>query len=280
MDTQTAFDRKYNYKPDGPQEYSPNEITNKTISFGELHQLASNHFIPSGIEGIDKGIGGFPLGKVVVIAGEQHIGKTKLITKISLHIATDNPLLYYSCGYDLNLLYNGFMKELSTKTTEQSKQSRFLKRGGIKSKKIEKRVEDFKLFFNNSYYPSIETFKKDCEKEITDKGIKVVVINYFENLGHEKNGLTKGQIDEHVMKALGKIARELFVSIIVISELKNYFGIDDSCLFPLIKTIPGSGTIDQNADTILFMVENGNGEKELVVGKGDEGKLGLRCKIH
>jgi len=272
---QTAFDRKYNYKPDGPPENRPSEITNKTISFGELYQLANNNSIPSGIEGIDKVIGGFSLGKVVVISGNKHIGKTKLITKISLNIANTHPVLYFSCGYDLQLLFNGFMKELAAKSTETSKQNRFLKRGNVKQKKVEKSVNDFKLFFNSGYYPLIGGFKKDCEKEITDKGIKVVVINHFEKLGHEIEGKPKGQIDELVMNELIKIAKEFFVSIIVISELKYDFGVDDFCVSPIIK----SNAIEQYADTILFMIENEKGEKELIVKKGDEGKLGLRCNI-
>ncbi len=279
MDTQTAFDRKYYVKPDGPQTDSSSGISNKTISFVELHQMANNHFISTGIDGIDKAIGGFHLGKVAVIAGKKHIGKTKLITEISLNIANDNPVLYFSCGYDLHLLYNGFMKEMTSKTIERSKQNRFLKRGGVKSKKAEKSVIDYKLFFNQGYYPTIEGFKRDCEMEITDKGIKVVVINYFEKLGREKEGLAKGQIDEQVMKVLIKIARELSVLIIAISDLKYDFDVNDSCIVPPINCLPGSWAIEQNADIILFMMENEKGEKELVIAKGDEDNLGMRYKV-
>jgi predicted ATP-dependent serine protease len=275
MDNETSFDRKYNKF----WEYKADALLNDTISFSELNKLVNNKLNPSGINGIDTILGGIPLGKVVFVMGKLSFGKSRMVKRIAYTLSEKYPVLYYSCGYPLKKVLESFIVHFPNKSLELAKPKNILQRILCKRNKQKGVTNERLLYFNGNYYYDINNFKIDCEREIKAKGIKVVVINSFDNLGRNKFGVEKGKVDEQIMEVLKKLSKDFYISVIVTSELKFDFKVNDILLQYPISSIPGSWAIEKYADYILFMLEDAVGEMEVVIGKGDGDNIGMRFII-
>ena len=275
MKIETAFDRKYSKM----REYNPDASLNASFSFAELNKLLNYKLSPSGINGIDTTMGGIPFGKVMFVMGKLNFGKSSMVKRISYTLASKSPVLYFSCGYPLEKVFESFITNFSIKPVGFVPPKNILQRIFSIRSKQDYVTNERQLYFNGNYYYDINTFKADCEREIKAKGIQVVVINNFESFGRNRCGVEKGKVDEQIMGVLTKLAKDFYVSIIVTSVLKFDFKVNDILLQPPIICIPGSWAIEKYADYIFFMLEDEVGEKQVVIGKGDTENIGMRFKL-
>jgi len=78
---------------------SISDISTKNID-GILDQSFRNKFINTGFASLNKEIGGFLPGELVVIGGRPSMGKTQLLLNFVMHISKKHPILYFS--YDIS----------------------------------------------------------------------------------------------------------------------------------------------------------------------------------
>lgn len=237
--------------------------------------------IKTGLPWVDKHTGGLAKGAFVLLAARPSVGKTTLAIQIAKHNAYKGKrILIFSiemteeqivekmvssiAGVDSTYLQNpGMLKEQETKAIEEATK--------------ELAVMDFMIYED---VVNIEEIKAICKQEKAEHGVDLIVIDYLQII--ETRRKTSGEYEKltHISQELKKIAKQLKCACLVLSQLKRPEGGNRE---PVLSDLRGSGSLEQDADIVLFLHDPayGNYEAEqnpndmdlrFIIGKQREGQ--------
>ncbi len=247
-----------------------------------------NTLIKSGFPSLDEFIGGFLLGELVILGARPGMGKTQWLINIALNIAKEHPVLYCSLELSSFLVSARLIatqtgisidKILQQKLTEQEQQ---------KMEALANQSQELKLFVDDNSYENINALKEGCGKEITDKGIKVLIVDYLQLLGNYKHKYNRDAETAYIIKELKAIAQTHRVCVLLSSQLSRAVETRGGDKKPQLSDLRDSGSIEQDSDKVFFLYRpdyymitvdsEGNsteGMVELIIGKNRNGPLGI-----
>lgn len=244
------------------------------------------NFIKTGFVDLDKAIGGFLPGEFVVIGGRPAMGKTSFLVDLSKNISISTPLLYITLELSDRQLTNRFIASILSAPLHQINSKTFtpVECDYISSK--EKELASRQLFLLDSRSNSIAVLKAHCEKQISERGVKVIVLDYLQLASSYQHRKYRELEVSFVCRELKNIAKEHQVCVIVSSQLnrnlENRIGYEGKC--PQLSDLRESGAIEQDADKVILLHrpeyyhiltdENGNsleGIAEVFVAKNRNG---------
>jgi len=219
------------------------------------------------IRDLDEIINGFFNGQLIVIAARPKKGKSA----IALQIATDiNNTVFYSLEMKREELYGRML-------------SRF---AGVESWKIEsKRLDDieiaqvlsardtiakYKMKWNdttNDFNSIVMSIKKQCEKEKP----KAIFIDYLQRIRNSR-GENQNMRITNITSTLKSLAMQYNIPIVLLSQLNREN--EKQNRKPILSDLRDSGSIEQDADIILFLHEDADGKTEIIIAGNRKGKVG------
>lgn len=224
--------------------------------------------------------GGFRPGQLVVIGGRPAMGKTSLATMIAFNVALQQkPCAFFSLEMSKEQLATRFL------SSEAEIDSLRLVSGKITEREWERlgvafdKLSALPLPVNDTQSMNPATILSQCRQFKMKHGLGMVVVDYL-------HLMLDGQDDE--VKALAKItrdckkmARELQVPVVVLSQLNRAVE-GQANKRPSLKDLRQSGTIEQDADVILFLYRDeyydpnttDRGIAEVIVAKNRSGPTG------
>lgn len=243
--------------------------------------------IKTGFSGFDKQFSGFGLGELVVIGGRPAMGKTQLVINLSLNISTTSPLLYFSFDLSAFSLTCRFLASLSNVNALKIIQNKINPNEKEALNNAAKKLNDYKIYVNDSSNFSIFALKEHCKKHIEEDGVKVIVIDYLQLISPPKYRTSREVEISNITRELKAIAKEFNVCVIVSSQLSRAVESRGGDKRPILSDLRESGSIEQDADKVIFLYraeyyglmedEDGNSTQriaELVVAKNRNGALG------
>ncbi|MDO8059353.1 DnaB helicase C-terminal domain-containing protein ['Crotalaria aegyptiaca' phytoplasma] len=245
-----------------PEFFQTNRQAQETIR-AEYYRLSEN------FRGLNQATNGFKKGQVVTIGGYTGLGKTSFvyhllldISQIKHHETTRYPqILVFS--YEMTLAEN--LSRLLANLTRIPLEVIFNKNWeetGISPALYKERMKIIQPFLNNlqitfSYDPTktIDYVLDLVYRRYLEQQIDIVVIDHLQitkATHHFEND--RLAIDE-IMTKLKKMAMELKIVIIILSQFSrdaysNFLGKS-----PAITALKGSGGIETNSDLVLMMAE-------------------------
>ena len=231
--------------------------------------------IRCGIRPIDNSTGGFEGGEVIVIAARPGMGKTSLAMNMarnfaefnrpgqifSLEMGADQLVRRMACdigSLDSELLFKGGMRDLFKKDQEEY------------SKKIEKvnrvigRISRLPIYIDDSANLTIDQIYGRAKKAKAINKIEYIIIDH---LGLINGWTTQGQTDKNNITRMIKVmAKELNVPVFILSQMNREIE-KRAEKIPVMADLRDSGSIEQDADIIMFPVVPG----ELGITRDEEG---------
>ncbi len=260
---------------------SINDILNTKNKQGELSG------IPSGYPDLDEKTDGFQKSELIVVAARPSMGKTSF----GMNLATNAALK--------------FKKKVGIFSSEMSKSSLvrrmlcseamvnelFLKKGLFSKQDEEKLVRaagklyEASIVFDDTPNIPILELRSKARKMKKDYDVDIIIIDYLQlvTVGDEvgKNTPRHEQI-AYVSRSLKGLARDLNIPVVALAQLNR--GLenrgDDST--PRLSDLKDSGSIEQDADVILFIHKEKSKEdgeqaakdvenREIIIGKNRNG---------
>jgi replicative DNA helicase len=234
------------------KERSKKEILEETISDIEKRKLTGINGVSSGIIEIDSAVGGFE--GVVIVAGRPGSGKTAFALSIV------NKMV---CEQGLNGVF--FSLEMSSKSLYQ----RFLAiNGNIRSSNIWKgqmesddwdsigksfdKINDAGIEVFDKYF-SISEIVAKCRSMHLTKPLEFIVVDYLQLIVSDSK--TKGNREQEVSgisRALKILSMQLNIPVIALSQLSRACETRGGDKRPILSDLRESGSIEQDASTVLF----------------------------
>lgn len=243
--------------------------------------------MPSGYKELDKILGGFHKGDLFVLAARPSMGKTALALNIAANVARDKTVAFFSVEMASSQLINriiGFTAYLeSHKISDPRLMTQTDKQ---KYSSATNKIKNMKLYMDDSPGIKINELVWKARRLKKNIGIDMIIIDYLQLLS--AGGKTDNRQAEVslISRTLKKLARELEVPVIALSQLSRKVEQRESKI-PMMSDIRESGAIEQDADIIGFVYRedyyNNNKEEvsqehqltKIIIGKHRNGPTGV-----
>ena len=238
--------------------------------------------IPSGFGRLDSMTSGFQNSEMIIIGARPSMGKTALALNMMEHIAVDSGI---PCGFfSLEMSYEQIGQRLLSQMGRI--QGGKLRSGMLKMEDFEKlqqaagRCFEAPLYIVDTPNMKLIDLRAMARRLVVNHGVQIIFIDYIGLIAVENpNAPVYEQVSE-VSKSLKALARELNIPIVVLCQVAR----DAEGNEPNLAQLRGSGSIEQDADVVMFIhrdrkkTEEGEMEPvqdaKLIVAKQRNGPIG------
>lgn len=233
--------------------YNMQKIVNTTINKVNEAYHNKNTFtgIPSGIADLDSMTSGFQNSELIILGARPSIGKTAMALSMMEHIAVDKKI---PCGF--------FSLEMSYEMIGQRLLSQVARVPGGKMKSGMLRHEDFQKLqdaagrcYNSPLYvvdvPNMPLLdlKSMARRLVKNQGVKIIFIDYIGLISTDSPTSQVWEQVSEISKSLKALARELNIPVVALSQVAR----DAEGNEPTLAQLRGSGSIEQDADVVMFL---------------------------
>jgi len=232
-------------------------ITIETLEYIRKMKEQGNKILlgeTTGFSELDKLTTGFNSGELIIIAARPAIGKTSLVLNTALrNIERDSGVVFFSLEMPSEQL---MIRLLSAKTNIPLQD---LRKGDLNDAQwstMTKAMEELhakKLFVDDGGSLNINQVRSKVRKLMSKKenNIKMVIIDYLQLM--QGTGKKDRHIEvSEISRGLKMLAREMNIPVVALSQLNR--GLEGRAdKRPMLSDIRESGSIEQDADIILFV---------------------------
>lgn len=237
--------------------------------------------IPTTLKDVNKITGGLQPQQLIVLAARPGMGKTSLAVSFMITAAAfQKKCAFFSLEMTSARLMDKVICSLTDINHADYKMGRLT---DMQKKEVEntiRTIESMDVTFNEEMLADIEQVHALCNMIKEKKGLDVVFIDYLQLMKtKEKTGNREQEVSTISRKAK-MMAVELNVPVILMSQLNREVE-KRSDKRPMLSDLRESGSIEQDADIVIFIyrdsVYNEDAEKgigELIISKHREGATG------
>ena len=252
---------------------------------GELTGLST------GFERLDEITLGLQKDNLIILAARPAMGKSAFAMNIALNAAVNN--VKEGTGEPINVAI--FSLEMSQEQIVQrmtAAQARVnlnsIQKGSLNQKEMllvesaNDELAGLNIYFCDQGTVTVADIRAKCRKQKASGGLDLVIIDYLQLInGSSKTGNRQEEV-ANISRSLKQMARELGVPVIALSQLSRKLE-DREDKRPNMSDLRESGSIEQDADIIMFLYREGyynkNTEKvsnltELIIAKNRGGVTG------
>ena len=222
--------------------------------------------LPTGLDALDKKIGGLNDSDLIIIAGRPAMGKTALATNIASNVAE-----YMTHAKEIDAKSKGvafFSLEMSADqlasrilSTEAQISGHLMRTGELNNAEFQKiadvmrGIEKLPLYIDDTPGLSINTIRTRARRLKRSKGLGLIVIDYIQLIagsGSKRSEGNRVQELSEISRGLKILAKELNVPVIALSQLNRGVESRDDKR-PVMSDLRESGSIEQDADIVMFV---------------------------
>jgi replicative DNA helicase len=261
------------------------EIVEQTVEAIErLYNTKDSYTgVPSGFPELDKMLSGFQDSELVIIGARPSVGKTALALSMAGNMAIRQkiPVGFFT----LEMSNMAIMQRLIASEARIGSQT--IRTGMLRPSDFKNLTDAAGLIYDAPLWisdtPAIKLLdlRAQARRMVSQHGVRIVFIDYLTLITSENRELPRHEQIAEISRSLKALARELQIPIIALSQLTR----DSEGRRPILANIRESGSIEQDADVVLFLhrergieressEQMNNVETELVVAKQRNGPVG------
>lgn len=210
--------------------------------------------VPSGFSQLDIMTSGFQKSELIILGARPSIGKTALALSMMRHIALERKI---SCGFfSLEMPYESIgMRLLSMEANVNMSRMRS---GMIRKEDIMKIQDAAGRWFESPLY-TVDTpnmrlldLKAMARRMVKNHKVEIIFIDYIGLITTENTAAPVYEQVSEISKSLKALARELEIPIVALCQVAR----DAEGKEPNLAQLRGSGSIEQDADVVMFIDRN------------------------
>ena len=233
------------------------------------HNKVEFRGIPTGFVDLDKILGGLHKSDLVILAARPSMGKTALALEFARRVAMQQQagVAIFSLEMSKDQLVDRLISVVSGidswkirtgKFSEDPAQNEFIKLGNAIGQ-----LDQAPIWIDDSGGLSILELRSKARRLKSRHNIGVIIIDYLQlmNGGSSRYNGNRVQEVSDISRGLKLLAKELDIPIIALSQLsRGVEGRDDKR--PMLSDLRESGSIEQDADVVMFVHREAMYEKD------------------
>ncbi len=217
--------------------------------------------VPTGFTGLDNLLAGLQRSDLVILAARPSVGKTSFALDICRNVAlrTKLPVGFFSlemskeqlvdrlicaeAGVDLWKLRTGRLSE---------HEDDFPRIGDALGK-----LSEAPIYIDDSSAASVMAIRTKSRRLQSEHGLSMIVVDYLQLMeGRGKKSDNRVQEVAEISRGLKQIARELNVPVLALAQLSRAVELNKPAI-PRLSHLRDSGSIEQDADVVMFLYRKG-----------------------
>lgn len=228
--------------------------------------------------------GGLQSSDLIILAARPSMGKTTLALNIAENVASIHNLPVVIFSLEMSKEQLG----LRLLTSRCKVNSLKVRNGDLTDNeliRIQNSLEDIsklKVIIDDTPGITVSEIRAKCKELQYQEQLGLIIIDYLQLIGNKKYKDNRTQEISDISRSLKNLARELNVPVIALSQLSRAVE-QRNCKKPLLSDLRESGSIEQDADIVMFIYreeyyepENSSnkGKAEIIVAKQRNGPVG------
>jgi replicative DNA helicase len=215
--------------------------------------------VPSGFTALDRVTSGWQKSDLVIIAARPAMGKTAFVLSVLRNAAVDHgrPVAIFSLEMSSVQLVNRLISSEAELDSEKIKKGSLADHEWAQLVHKTAKLSKAPLFVDDTPALSILELRAKCRKLKAQHDIQMVVVDYLQLMsGDSKSGGGGGNREQEIAsisRALKKIAKELSIPVIALSQLSRAVETRGGDKRPQLSDLRESGAIEQDADMVMFL---------------------------
>lgn len=214
--------------------------------------------VPSGLTALDRVTAGWQKSDLVIIAARPAMGKTAFVLSVLRNAAVDHnrPVAIFSLEMSAIQMVNRLISSEAELDSEKIKKGTLAEHEWAQLVHKTAKLSKAPLFVDDTPALSILELRAKCRKLKAQHDIQMIVIDYLQLMsGDSKSGGGGNREQEiaSISRALKKIAKELEVPVIALSQLSRAVETRGGDKRPQLSDLRESGAIEQDADMVMFL---------------------------
>ena len=240
---------------------------------------------PSGLRDLDKITSGFQKSNLIILAARPAMGKTSLALGIARHlgVAAQVPVVVFSLEMSREEVAQRFI------STEAKVDSSRMRSGDVREEDWTRIVDACNRLSGAPIYVDdtaginlMEIRSKARRLKMREPDLGLVIVDYLQLMSSGGNEENRVQEISQISRQLKVLARDLDVPVIALSQLSRAVE-SRTDKRPLLSDLRESGSIEQDADLVMFIYRDDYynkeasekpGQAELIVAKHRNGAVG------
>lgn len=240
------------------------------VQMAERAKQSGGHLsgITTGLNALNTKIGGLHRSDLVILAGRPAMGKTALATNIAFSAAerlmkdradqidktSGAGVAFFSLEMSADQLATRILAEQAKISSEDLRMGKISQDQFRSLVRASAALQDLPLYIDDTPGLTIAALRSRARRLKRQKGIGVVVVDYLQLLqgsGRQSNDNRVNEISE-ITRGLKTLAKELNVPVLALSQLSRAVEQREDKR-PQLADLRESGTIEQDADIVLFV---------------------------
>ena len=242
--------------------------------------------IATGLSDLDKKMGGLQKSDLIILAGRPSMGKTALVTNIAYNVAknfrTDKKpdgteevidgavVGFFSLEMSSEQLATRILAEQAEIGSEKIRRGMIDERQFGKLVQVSQEMSRIPLYIDQTGGITIAQLAARARKLKRQKGLGLLIVDYLQLLAGSSKSASAGRVQEitEITTGLKALAKELEVPIIALSQLSRQVEQREDKR-PQLSDLRESGSIEQDADVVMFVFREEYYVERLKPSEGD-----------
>lgn len=219
--------------------------------------------VPTGFHDLDQYLSGLQKSDLVILAARPSVGKTTLALDIARQAALNHgtPTIIFSLEMSTQQLVDRLL-------AAQSKVNAWnLRTGNLSSENEFAKIRDSldslskaPIFVDDLAGNSIIRMRSVCRRIRAEHGLGLIIVDYLQLMSTSKNYDNMVNQVTEISRSLKALAKEFDVPVIALSQLSR--AVESRGGRPRLSDLRDSGSIEQDADIVMFMHREDKGKDE------------------
>lgn len=211
--------------------------------------------IPSSLTKLNKKLNGYQNSDLIILAARPGMGKTAFVLNEILECGLNNiPVAFFSLEMSTKQIIGRLLSIISGVDITKINNFNLSHEEVIYLKQCSDLLASLPIFIDDKGGISPIELKIKANKLKREHGIKMIVVDYLQlmRVKNKKMNNKENEVSE-ISSSLKNLAKDLDVPVIALSQLSRDVEKRGSSKRPLLSDLRDSGSIEQDADIVLFI---------------------------
>lgn len=211
--------------------------------------------IPSSLSKLNKKLNGYQNSDLIILAARPGMGKTAFVLNEILECGLNNiPVAFFSLEMSTKQIVGRLLSIISGVDITKINNFNLSHEEVLYLKQCSDLLASLPIFIDDKGGISPIELKIKANKLKREHGIKMIVVDYLQlmRVKNKKMNNKENEVSE-ISSSLKNLAKDLDVPVIALSQLSRNVEQRGSSKRPLLSDLRDSGSIEQDADIVLFI---------------------------
>lgn len=217
--------------------------------------------ITTDLKPFDNMIGALSPSDLIIIAGRPSMGKTAFVTNIATtisekkkdNLASKGVVLFFSLEMSCQQIVSRVLGSYANIDSNSLKNNRLSQKEMDEMAKAREILEHIPFYVDDSATLTIDSIIAKAKRYHEMHKVDLIVVDYLQLIrGNSKNAENRTLEISEICRGLKQLAKELNVPVIALSQLSRAVETRE-CKRPILSDLRDSGSIEQDADIVVFI---------------------------